>query len=80
MVWAIIKKKIKGKKFANVGELFMGVEEEWNRIPQETIDSLVGSFEARCRVCIEQNGGPLNGHWDRVHELHHQLDPANVPE
>jgi transposase len=71
MIWSIIKRKLRGMRFANADELFSAVEQALASIPQSEIDNLVSSFLARCQVCVNWNGAALNGHWREVHELHH---------
>jgi hypothetical protein len=71
-MWAAIKRKLKGKKFANAKELFAAVSREWDAISVNIVQNLYSSFPARCKVCIELNGGCLNQHWTRVRELHKQ--------
>jgi hypothetical protein len=71
--------KLKGRRFQNADELFLAVQEAWDTIPEIEIDKLVGTFRARCQVCVELGGARLNGHWRRVHEIHHVNDPSSVP-
>jgi hypothetical protein len=59
-MWAIVKKKLKGRRFADEGELFKAVSEAWDSIEMTTINNLVNSFPARCQVCVEVNGACLN--------------------
>jgi hypothetical protein len=59
-------------------ELFTAIEIAWNKIPEAEIDKLVGSFRGRCQIWVEIEGECLNGHWWRVHQIHHDNDPANV--
>jgi hypothetical protein len=62
MVWALIKRKLKGLRFANADALFAAIFQVWEEILQDVIDNLCGSFSARCQVCIELSGSSLNGH------------------
>jgi hypothetical protein len=78
MLWSVIKRKLKCRTFQNDDELFSAIEIVWNEIPEAEIDKLVGSFRARCQVCVEIEGECVNGHWWRVHQIHHNNDPANV--
>jgi hypothetical protein len=80
MVWSIIKRNLRGRKFADKEELFKAAQDEWKKIPGHVIRNLVGSFLARCEMCVKLNGACLNGHWREVHRLHHQADPEHVPE
>jgi hypothetical protein len=49
-----------------------------NEIGEDVIDNLFGSFRARCQVCVELERACFNGHWRRVHEVHH-ADDRSVP-
>jgi hypothetical protein len=79
MIWSIIKRKLKEKQYKCDYDLFAAIEEMWYEILRNEIDHLVGSFRARCQVCVELRRESLNGHWRRVHQLHHSSDPCNVP-
>ena len=72
MVWAIIKKKLKGKMFSTRHELYEAVKEQWNAIPCNVIDNLLTSFRARLTICAKLNGECLNGFWDEVHKEHNK--------
>jgi hypothetical protein len=80
MMWAIVKRRLRGRRFRNADELFAAIKAEWEAIPQATIDNLCSSFKARCQVCKNLGGECLNGHWKEVHRLHHSVDPDNTPE
>jgi transposase len=79
MVWSWIKRELAGKEFANPNQLFAAIQQVWGTIEPEKIDNLVGSFRARCQVCLNLDGACLNGHWNEVHREHHKNDPT-VPE
>jgi hypothetical protein len=79
MVWALIKHKLKGLRFANANALFAAIFQAWQEIPQDVIDNLCGNFPARCQVRVELSGISLNGHWREVHRVHHELGRENVP-
>jgi transposase len=76
-MWAIIKKKLTGRRFSNPNELFASTVQAWREIPQEQIDRLCSSFKARCQVCLNHRGQSLNGHWSEVHRLHHSAATAS---
>jgi hypothetical protein len=76
MIWAIIKRKLRGKLFSTPFELFRALECEWNQFTPELINSYVTSFEIRCRICLKYNGECLNGHWQEVHQLHKAQYPV----
>ena len=42
---------------ANIQQLRTAIEEEWDNIPQATINSLINSMQRRCVVLDEANGG-----------------------
>ena len=46
------------------------ISKEWNDIPNEVLHSIYSSFNARLRVCSQNNGESLNGHWKNVHQIH----------
>jgi hypothetical protein len=75
-VWAYIKRKLKGRRFANADELFAALSQEWEAIPQEMIDDFCSSFRARCQVCVNHGGQSLNRHWGEVHAIHHPIQAA----
>jgi hypothetical protein len=78
LVWALIKHKPKGRRFANAGALFAAIFQVWQEIPHDVIDNLCGSFPARCQVCVELSWSSSNKHWREVHLVHHELDCENV--
>jgi hypothetical protein len=79
MIWAIIKRRPKGRRFNNETELFTGIQAEWDLLDQRTIDNLLSSFRARCQVCVAHNGESPNGHWCNVHAFHHGAGPLEIP-
>jgi hypothetical protein len=42
---------------ANIQQLRTAIEEEWNKIPDATINSLINSMKRRCVALHEANGG-----------------------
>jgi hypothetical protein len=60
-------------RFNDQDELFAAISRAWDSIEMGTINALVNSFRARCRVCVELNGGCLNRHWKRVSKVAEQL-------
>jgi transposase len=60
-VWAIMDINIAPKNPQNPEDLKRFLLEEWDKLPQETIDHLIQSMPERFRVCLRQNGGYI-GH------------------
>jgi hypothetical protein len=79
MVWALTRRKLRGLWFVNGDALFAAIFHIWEEIPRDVVNNLCWSFPARCQVCVELSGGSLNGHWRKVHRVHHELDRENVP-
>jgi hypothetical protein len=71
-MWAIIKRRLKGRRFANGDELFDALSREWADIYPEAINNLCSSFKSRCEVCAKHEGASLNGYWPEVRCAHHQ--------
>jgi hypothetical protein len=74
-IWALIKRKLRGRVFSSREELFAAISEEWNNIPNDVIENYWSSFRARCVVCARLNGACLNTHWGEVHREHHPPQP-----
>jgi hypothetical protein len=72
-MWAMFKHQPRGIRFNDEEDLFDGISRAWDSIEMTTINRLVNSFRARCRVCVELNGGCLNRHWRRVSKVAEQL-------
>jgi transposase len=70
-LWSYLKQRLEDAVFSNADDLFKRLSEEWDRIPSALIQNLCSSFPARLVVCRELNGECLNGHWSRVHDIHH---------
>jgi hypothetical protein len=73
-MWALVKKLLRGRRFATKDELFNAMSEAWDSIPMDWINKLCRSFRARCTVCIELDGHSLNGHWGRVKAVREALE------
>lgn len=70
------QKESRDRRSRNKNESFQAAQDKWANIPGRVIRNLVGSFFARCKVCMELEGQCLNGHWRHVH---HPADPQHVP-
>ena len=55
-LWAILKEKVRQRQPNNVNELWCYCLEEWQAIPQETIDKLYDSVKNRFRAVIASRG------------------------
>jgi hypothetical protein len=75
MIWSLIKRALKGRVFYSPQELHDATIAAWQQIDQRTIDNLVGSFKAKCRICVKYGGACVNGDWREVHHEHHEADP-----
>lgn len=56
-VWAIVAKEVSQRGPYSYAELCQFVQEEFNKIPQSTLDSLVDSFEGRLQYIARHKGG-----------------------
>ncbi|RCN35444.1 hypothetical protein ANCCAN_18693 [Ancylostoma caninum] len=57
-LWHELERRLAGRKAKNVAEKFAQLEEEWKKIPQTTIDTLIDSMPRRCQAVIEAKGFP----------------------
>ena len=55
-IWTIIKNNVEKRMPQNINELTKFLAEEWNAIPQSTINNLVMSMKTRCELILEKNG------------------------
>ena len=55
-VWAILQRQVGMRGPFTETELKQFVKEEWDKIPQETIDSIVLSYTARLQKCVAVKG------------------------
>ena len=58
-LWAIVQRAVSLRGPKDRDELIRFVQQEWDRIPQSTIDALCASYEARCRECIRLRGATV---------------------
>ncbi|CAG8738106.1 19570_t:CDS:2, partial [Racocetra persica] len=55
-LWCIVKNNVEKCMPYNLQELERYMKEEWNKIPNSVLVSLVGSMRRRCELVIENNG------------------------
>ena len=55
-MWQIVKNNVEKRMPQNVAELKQFMTEEWEAIPQETVNNLVRSMKKRCNLVLEKNG------------------------
>ena len=59
-IWTIIKNNVEKRMPQNINELTKFLAEEWNAIPQSTINNLVMSMKTRCELILEKNGDRIS--------------------
>lgn len=59
-MWALVAKEVSERGPVDEKELAKFVVEEWDKIPQETVNKLVRSFRGRCRMCVDGQGATIN--------------------
>lgn len=59
-LWNIIGRQVDARRPSGVAELRRCWQEEWDTICQDTVDSLVLSFNARLEACIRERGNSVD--------------------
>jgi hypothetical protein len=55
-IWQVIKNKVEKRMPWDANELTQFLTEEWEAIPQETVNNMVMSMEKRCDLVLQHNG------------------------
>jgi hypothetical protein len=59
-MWTIIKDNVEKRMPQNISELAKFMVEEWDAIPQSTVNNLVMSMKTRCETVLEKNGDRIS--------------------
>lgn len=59
-MWQVMKNNVEKRMPKDIAELTRFLAEEWEAIPQETVNNLVISMKKRCELVIEQNGDRIS--------------------
>lgn len=55
-LWNEVEKRLKGQKYSRPDDLFRAVNNIWNSLPQNLIQTLIESMPRRCRAVIDAKG------------------------
>jgi transposase len=59
-LWSLVKKNVEKRMPRNLNELESFMVEEWQQIPNSTLNSLVKSMKNRCELVLKNNGDYIN--------------------
>uniref|UniRef100_A0A914DFX0 Tc1-like transposase DDE domain-containing protein n=1 Tax=Acrobeloides nanus TaxID=290746 RepID=A0A914DFX0_9BILA len=57
-LWEVLKRRLARRNISNKNELFHVLQEEWTRIPMDTIQGLIESIPHRMNAVIKAKGYP----------------------
>ena len=56
-LWDVLDRRVRRRQPATLAHLELFLEQEWNAIPQNEIQTLIRSMRRRCTVVRDANGG-----------------------
>ena len=59
--WAMVKSQVDATSISSAQDLYHAAIQAWDAIPQESINSLIDSFDTRLTTCFKIGGNSLNG-------------------
>jgi len=55
-MWYIVKNNVEKRMPRNINELKQFMTEEWDAVPEATVQNLISSMKKRCEFVLEKNG------------------------
>ena len=59
-MWYIVKNNVEKRMPRNSDELNHFMTEEWDAIPETTVQNLISSLKKRCELVLEKNGDRIS--------------------
>ena len=59
-MWYIVKNNVEKRMPRNIDELKHFMTEEWDAIPETTVQNLISSMKKRCELVLEKNGDRIS--------------------